>query len=121
MTVLQLPAKIYFRIGEVARILGVAPHVVRFWESQFSLRPQKSRAGQRVYARRDVERLITIKRLLREEKFTIDGAKKFLREHGGDLQPQNEAEALPPRHEPLRTSLLALRERLTAFVASLQP
>ena len=75
----QIPQKIYFRIGEVARIVDVAAHVIRFWETEFRiLRPQKSRTGQRIYARRDVERLVTIKRLLKEERYTIEGARKFL-------------------------------------------
>lgn len=79
----QLPAKLYFRIGEVARILGVPTHVLRFWETEFrSVRPQKSRAGQRVYARKDVERLALIKRLLKEERYTLEGARKYLREKG---------------------------------------
>ena len=63
---MDLPEKAYFRIGEVARLLGVATHVIRFWETEFTaVRPQKSTSGQRVYTRRDVERLAAIKRLLK--------------------------------------------------------
>lgn len=111
---MQVPQKIYFRIGEVARLLGVAPHVIRFWETEFkSLRPQKSRAGQRVYTRRDVERLVTIKRLLKEERYTIEGARKYLREKGPDA-PEPEAPAPVDRPEALRHALLAARARLAA-------
>lgn len=75
--------KLYFKIGEVAEIVGVAPHVLRYWETEFSaIKPQKSRTQQRVYRRRDVATLLRIKRLLYEERFTIAGARKQLREAG---------------------------------------
>jgi DNA-binding transcriptional MerR regulator len=78
-----IPDKAYFRIGEVARILGVKPYVLRYWESEFkAIKPQKSRSQQRLYRRRDVELLLRIKRLLYEEKFTIAGARRKLREQG---------------------------------------
>jgi DNA-binding transcriptional MerR regulator len=77
----ELPDKQYFKIGEVSRILGVKPHVLRYWESEFSsIRPQKSRTNQRLYRRRDVELLVQIKQLLYQEGFTIAGANKRLRE-----------------------------------------
>jgi DNA-binding transcriptional MerR regulator len=116
----QLPQKIYFRIGEVARLLGVAPHVIRFWETEFkSLRPQKSRTGQRVYTRRDVERLATIHRLLKEERYTIEGARKYLREKGAE--PDDRAAAAPPvdRSVALRAALLSARARLSAALEDL--
>ncbi|MCX4244539.1 MerR family transcriptional regulator [Paraliomyxa miuraensis] len=75
--------KLYFKIGEVAEIVGVAPHVLRYWETEFAvIKPQKSRTQQRVYRRRDVATLLRIKRLLYEERFTIAGARKQLREDG---------------------------------------
>ncbi len=117
---MQLPQKIYFRIGEVARLLGVAPHVIRFWETEFkSLRPQKSRTGQRVYTRRDVERLVTIHRLLKEERYTIEGARKYLREKGAE---PSEPAAAPPadRSEPLRAALLSARARLALALEALE-
>jgi DNA-binding transcriptional MerR regulator len=78
-----LPAKAYFKIGEVATLLGVRPSVLRFWQSEFSsIRPEKSRSGQRLYSRADVEHLLRIRHLLYEERFTIDGAKNRLREIG---------------------------------------
>ncbi|MBX7080583.1 MAG: MerR family transcriptional regulator [Nannocystaceae bacterium] len=73
--------KLYFKIGEVAAIVGVEPYVLRYWESEFSaVRPQKSRTQQRVYRRRDVITLLRIKHLLYEKKFTIAGARAELRE-----------------------------------------
>jgi DNA-binding transcriptional MerR regulator len=60
--------KLYYRIGEVAQIVGVQPHVLRYWETEFrTIRPQKSSKGQRVYSRRDVEKLLRVKDLLRNQ------------------------------------------------------
>jgi DNA-binding transcriptional MerR regulator len=73
---LKHPVKLYYRIGEVSDIVGVEPHVLRYWETEFrSIRPQKSRKGQRIYSRRDVEKLITVKELLYSHGFTIAGAR----------------------------------------------
>jgi DNA-binding transcriptional MerR regulator len=73
--------KLYYRIGEVSEIVGVQPHVLRYWETEFrSIRPQKSSKGQRVYSRRDVEKLLKVKDLLRNQGFTIAGARKRLNE-----------------------------------------
>jgi len=72
--------KLYFSIGEVSKITGLPPYVLRFWEGEFKeLRPQKSRGGHRRYQKKDVELILRIKRLLYEEGFTIEGAKKELR------------------------------------------
>ena len=75
------PLKLYYRIGEVAEAVGVQPHVLRYWESEFGqIRPQKSARGQRVYSHRDLERLMRVKQLLHGEGYTIAGARKKLRE-----------------------------------------
>jgi len=72
--------KRYFRIGEVSRIVGVKPYVLRYWESQFSpLKPKRADSGQRVYQREDIETLGAIKKLLYEEKLTIQGARARLK------------------------------------------
>jgi DNA-binding transcriptional MerR regulator len=74
-----IPDKLYFKIGEVCEITGVQPHVLRYWETEFpQLAPEKNRAGQRVYKRRDIELILRIKKLLYEDKFTIAGARKRL-------------------------------------------
>ena len=74
-----IPDKNYFRIGEVSKILGVEPYVVRYWESEFkSVRPARTRSDQRLYRKKDVEQLLTIRNLLYEELFTIAGARKRL-------------------------------------------
>ena len=74
-----IPEKLFFKIGEVCELAGVQAHVLRYWESEFTmLAPQKNRAGQRVYRKRDVEIALRIKELLYEEQYTIAGAKKRL-------------------------------------------
>ena len=82
---MELPDKQYFKIGEVARLVGVRPSVLRFWETEFrSIRPEKSRTNQRLYSRKHVERIAEIKALLYEQKFTIAGARRRLREGAGE-------------------------------------
>jgi DNA-binding transcriptional MerR regulator len=75
----EIPDKLYFRIGEVSRLAGIKPYVLRFWETEFStLGPKKSGKGHRLYRRKDVELVLEIKRLLYEKRFTIEGARKLL-------------------------------------------
>jgi DNA-binding transcriptional MerR regulator len=89
-----LPPKLYFRIGEVASLVGVEPHVLRYWEREFrSIRPTKSAKGQRVYSRRDVENLMRVRDLLYADGFTIAGAKKKLQRSGTEPDGQSAANA----------------------------
>lgn len=75
----EVPDKLFFKIGEVAEIAGIKPHVLRFWEEEFGLpKPIKSRTGHRVYRQKDVETVLQIRKLLYEEGYTISGAKKKL-------------------------------------------
>jgi DNA-binding transcriptional MerR regulator len=89
--------KLYLRIGEVAELVGVQPHVLRYWETEFrgAIRPQKSKKGQRVYSRQDVERLLKVKDLLRNQGFTIAGARKVLREGVSNKLEATKGEASP--------------------------
>ncbi|MFN8542923.1 MAG: MerR family transcriptional regulator [Candidatus Binatia bacterium] len=81
MSIEELPDRLYFRIGEVARLLGVKPYVLRYWEAEFNLvRPAKTSARHRLYRRRDLEVLLEIRRLLYTERYTIEGARRRLRE-----------------------------------------
>ena len=90
---LEIPDKLYFRIGEVARLAGIKPYVLRFWETEFpSLGPRKTGTGHRLYRRKDVELVLEIKRLLYEKRFTIEGARKFL-ESRGKSDPARPAKA----------------------------
>ena len=75
----EIPDKLYFRIGEVSRLTGVKPSVLRFWETEFpQLNPKKSGTNQRLYRRRDIETVLEIRRLLWEKRFTIEGARAEL-------------------------------------------
>ena len=77
----RIPDKLYFKIGEVSKIADIQPHVLRYWESEFkALKPVKSKSGQRVYRKKDVETVLRIKNLLHGQRFTIEGAKKKLKE-----------------------------------------
>jgi DNA-binding transcriptional MerR regulator len=83
----ELPDKLYYSISEVAKFTGVKPHVLRYWESEFpSLKPKKNRAGNRSYRRRDVDEILAIKKLLYEEGYKIDGARKILKDAAGTVE-----------------------------------
>lgn len=91
-----IPDRLYFKIGDVARICAVEPYVLRFWETQFpQLKPNKSGTGQRLYRRRDVELVLEIQRLLHKEGFTIPGARQAL-ESGTRPAPKSAAANLEP-------------------------
>ena len=109
----QLPDKLYFKIGEVAAIVGVQAYVLRYWESEFSvIRPSKSRSKHRLYRRRDVETLLQIKRLLHDERFTIEGARKRLK----TLQKEERQQAeLPLGDRAYRTVLIQLRKEIESL------
>jgi DNA-binding transcriptional MerR regulator len=114
----EIPDKLYFRIGEVSKLLDVEPYVVRFWETEFpGLTPKKSDAGQRLFRRKDVELLLRIKHLLYEKKFTIEGARQALAKTPKDS---------PLRQEVVQQSLFApdplpaIREELRSLLELLK-
>jgi len=118
----QVPVKLYYRIGEVSEIVGVEPHVLRYWETEFrSIRPQKSRKGQRIYSRRDVDKLLKVKELLYSHGFTIAGARKRLREGGAEPE-----QAVVPAAEVklpgarLRLALGEIRRDIVTLLAELE-
>lgn len=108
--------KLYYRIGEAAKLTGIKPYVLRYWESEFRwMAPQKSRSKQRLYRRKDIDTILLIKRLLYEERYTIAGARKLLREMGvGRATETVEAKTIDHRAEYRR-----IREQLQAIRASL--
>jgi DNA-binding transcriptional MerR regulator len=115
-----LPAKLYFRIGEVAELVGVEPHVLRYWEREFrAIRPTKSAKGQRVYSRRDVENLMRVRELLYREGFTIAGAKKKLQRAG--VEPRAAGDLDPREAAKLREQLVTMRDEIEAFLEELGP
>ena len=94
-----IPEKLFFKIGEVCDLAGVQAHVLRYWETEFPmLAPQKNRAGQRTYRRRDVEMALRIKELLYDEQYTIAGAKKRLANElrGAHREPSTAISPKPP-------------------------
>ncbi|MDD9945946.1 MAG: MerR family transcriptional regulator, partial [Myxococcales bacterium] len=114
-----LPDKLFFRIGEVAKIVGVRPHVLRYWETEFAnLRPMKTRGAHRVYRRKDVELAIVLRRLLHEERYTIPGARKQLQELG---LARTSSEPGPEVAEEvtMRAELLAVRQELSGLLSAL--
>ncbi len=111
----ELPAKLYYRIGEVAGLVGVEPHVLRYWETEFrSVRPQKSAKGQRIYSRRDVETLLKVKDLLYAHRFTIAGARRKLRE--GGVEPVAPEAGNSEETTRMREALVALRSEIVALI-----
>jgi DNA-binding transcriptional MerR regulator len=111
----ELPAKLYYRIGEVAGLVGVEPHVLRYWETEFrSVRPQKSAKGQRIYSRRDVETLLKVKDLLYAHRFTIAGARRKLRE--GGVEPVAPEAVGSEESTRMREALVALRGEIVALI-----
>jgi DNA-binding transcriptional MerR regulator len=94
----SIPDRLYFKIGDVARICGLETYVLRFWESQFpQLKPNKSGTGQRLYRRRDVEMVLEIKRLVHAEGYTLPGAKQVLDQLQRGQNPREPQAALPLR------------------------
>lgn len=112
----QVPDKLYFRIGEVGDLVGVEPHVLRYWEGEFRMRPHRSSSGQRLYRKKDIARFLKIKKLLHTEGFTIAGARKALSGVGtpasagtSEVDTEKLREA-SKRLEGLRGRLVNLRE-----------
>lgn len=116
----KIPEKLYFKIGEVAELTGVKPHVLRYWESEFgSFRPVKSRSKQRLFCRKDIELVLRLKELLYSQGFTIAGARKKLREPAS--AEAEDQPALPLPANPLQHLLKELREDLLKLRISLEP
>jgi len=83
--------KLYYSISEVSKITGLEQYVLRYWENEFEdLKPSKNRAGNRIYTNKDIQVILRIKKLLKEEKYTIEGAKKNLKEPEPEIQVQPE-------------------------------
>ena len=115
----QLPDKLFFKIGEVAEIVGVKPHALRYWETEFpALRPKKTRGAHRQYSRKDVELAMLIRQLLHDEGFTIPGARKRIRDLGRH-QRSSPPEPRAAREVALRAELLGLRQQLAELLDQL--
>lgn len=85
----NIPDKLFYKIGEVAKMVDVEPYVLRYWESEFGIKLSKSKNKQRLYQKKDIETVQKIKRLLYDERYTIEGAKKRLRERKKNKQTED--------------------------------
>ncbi len=118
-TEIIIPDKLFFRIGEVAKLCSLPAYVLRFWETEFpQLRPSKSNTGQRLYRRKDVENVVRVKRLLYEEGYTINGARQFLKSEAKRDRSQT---ALPFAHARSTnpSDLLPIKQGLQEVLAIL--
>lgn len=117
----EIPNKLYFRIGDVARLSGIKPHVLRYWETEFpTIAPKKSGTGHRLYRRKDVELILEIKHLLYEKRYTIEGARKAIAQRAKTVAkpaPALRQEDLFPAETP---DLKAIRDELVSILLLLQ-
>jgi DNA-binding transcriptional MerR regulator len=109
----QLPDKLYFKIGEVADLVGVKPYILRYWETEFSvIKPTKAKSKHRLYRRKDVEALLQIKQLLHTERFTIEGARKRMKSLSKDDRRQGQ---LPLVERTYRNLLIRIKKDIEAL------
>ena len=124
--------KLYYSISEVSKITNIEQYVLRYWETEFEeLNPQKNRAGNRIYTNKDIRLILYIKELLREKKYTIEGAKKILEDYDQDSKPAIEIKEKKSQPEPevivekevntitYRKELEEIRETLKYLLAKL--
>ncbi len=110
----EIPDKLYFKIGEVSKLAGVAPHVLRYWESEFKeIQPKRANSNQRLYRREDVECILQVKTLLHEQGYTLAGARKFLTDtNQEDTAVSPSKTAFPGCLETIKKELLAVQDLL---------
>lgn len=107
---INIPDKLYFKIGEVSELLGLPAYVLRFWETEFKrIKPKRSPTGQRLYRKKDVEFILKIRYLLHERGFTISGARQYLRKKQDFLEELPQTLSL----NELRRELKQIRDMLT--------
>jgi DNA-binding transcriptional MerR regulator len=112
----NIPDKLYFRIGEVAQLVGVDAHVLRYWESEFKMKPHRSSSGQRLYRKQDLSRFYRVKHLLHDEGYTIAGARRILAAHGGSTPSADVG-----RIREALNGINRLRLRIQAFRDEMDP
>ena len=105
----EIPDKLYFKVGEVSEITNIPTYVLRFWETEFKrINPKRTPAGQRLYRKNDIELILKIKHLLYEKKFTIEGAKRYLK----TTPPKEPSPSTPKLLIEIRKELEAIRNLL---------
>lgn len=119
--------KLYYSISEVSTITALEQYVLRYWESEFpQLKPAKNRAGNRIYTNKDIKLILYIKKLLRDERYTIEGAKKVLEEYVPDAEGAEQLELLnvPPKKkiqdEEIREEMLEVKQFLEELEGKLK-
>lgn len=117
--------KLYYSISEVSKLTGLEQYILRYWETEFEqLNPSKNRAGNRIYTNKEIKLILQIKRLLREEKYTIEGAKKILSDFSGDAAAAPLKEEIPHTNNQLSQesprSLKKDLEEVKSFLVYLQ-
>lgn len=116
----QIPDKVYFRIGEVSGIVGVDPHVLRYWESEFSaIKPVRGKSKQRLYRRRDLELLLHIKDLLHRQGYTIAGAQKIIQQGTGSSCEQTHTGGTQTHPAEVVTILAQVKQELNDLLSLL--
>ncbi|HWR59944.1 MAG TPA: MerR family transcriptional regulator [Thermodesulfovibrionales bacterium] len=111
------PDKLFYKIGEVSRIAEVEPYVLRYWETEFPfLKPRKNKSGQRVYIRRDLELVMQIKKLLYEDRFTIEGVRKQF----GGSEPLKQIQPSPLVQPSANEVIQKVRKRLRDILGQVQ-
>lgn len=109
----EVPAKLYFRIGEVAELTSLKPSVLRFWETEFhELKPVKSRSGQRLYTKKNVETILQIKKLLYQDRMTIEGAKKTISKQNSNTVEKPGIDAKTRILREIKQDLILFRDSL---------
>jgi len=118
----DIPDKRYFKIGEVSKLAGVVPHVLRYWESEFeAIQPDRARSNQRLYKREDVELILKVKSLLHEQGYTISGARHFLTTQAdSDLAAAEPSGPPPLDHQQVHSWLQTIKTELNQLQALLK-
>ncbi len=119
--------KLYYSISEVSKIADLEQYVLRYWESEFEqLKPAKNRAGNRIYTNRDIKLILYIKKLLRDERYTIEGAKQVLKSYTPEVDSGEQLELLAPakprqkiKDEQLRADVLEVKAFLQDLLKKL--
>jgi DNA-binding transcriptional MerR regulator len=107
----SLPDKLYFKVGEVSEITGLPAHVLRFWETEFKrISPKRTDSGQRLYRKSDVELILGIKYLLYEKRFTISGARQYLKTSSFETSPKDPSPSVSELLDEIRQQLKAIRK-----------
>ena len=119
--------KLYYSISEVSRITGLEQYVLRYWETEFpELKPAKNRAGNRIYTNKDIKLIMHIKQLLRDEKYTIEGAKQVMKEftpepdNGEQLELLNVPQKKKIQDEEIKGELVEVKEFLQEILEKLE-